>query len=168
MLLDLCSAFDTVDHVILLRTLHDDFGARDSVLSWFATYFSCRSQRVSVKGMLSDVVGSGGEFLKAPALAHCCFLSTRVSFLMLFIHIFRPYTLLLLHGQKFLTFEPAWQQWLFPIVLNMAHEIPKLCMRSDGITGNARTITVVFQFAKIEHYSTTFQRHIGVKNLCEN
>ena len=36
-------------------------------------------------------------------------------------------------------------------------------MTSDGITGNARTITVVFQFPKIEHYSTTFHRDISLK-----
>ena len=39
----------------------------------------------------------------------------------------------------------------------MAYEIIKLCIRSNGITGNTKTITVVFQIAKIEHYSMTFQ-----------
>ena len=52
--------------------------------------------------------------------------------------------------------------------LKMAYEIAKPCMRRDGITGNTRTITIVFQFAKIEHYSTAFQRHTRLKNLCEN
>ena len=42
----------------------------------------------------------------------------------------------------------------------MAYQITKLCMRSDGITANTRTVTIVFQFVKIEHYSTTFQSHI--------
>ena len=36
--------------------------------------------------------------------------------------------------------------------LKMAYEITMLCMRSDGITGNTRTITIVFQFAGIENY----------------
>ena len=33
---------------------------------------------------------------------------------------------------------------------------------------NKKTITVVFQFAKIEHYSTTFQLHFSEKKLYEN
>ena len=45
----------------------------------------------------------------------------------------------------------------------MAYEITRLCMRSDGTTGNTRTNHVVFQFAKIEHYLTTFQRHNSAK-----
>ena len=47
----------------------------------------------------------------------------------------------------------------------------KLQSLYKGITnykGNTKTITVVFQFAKIEHYSTIFQRHISLKSLCEN
>ena len=60
-------------------------------------YLSRRSQPVSVKGTLSDVVGLRWEFLKGPALAHCCFfLFTRVSFLMLFMRTFRPYTFILM------------------------------------------------------------------------
>ena len=62
-------------------------------------------------------------------------------------------------GQKVLTFEPA-NRGSPQSFSKMTYEIIKFCMRSDGITGNTRTVTVVVQFAKIEHYSTTFQRHI--------
>lgn len=51
--------------------------------------------------------------------------------------------------------------------LKMAYEITKLCIRCDEITGNTRTVTVVFQFAEINDYSRTFQRHIKVKHFCE-
>ena len=44
---------------------------------------------------------------------------------------------------------------------NGVRKTTKLYMRSDGITENTKTITVVFQFAKTEHYSTTFQRHFS-------
>ena len=53
-LLDLSAAFDTVDHVILLRRLETSFGITDAALAWFSSYLSGRSQRVSVNGESSD------------------------------------------------------------------------------------------------------------------
>ena len=37
-LLDFSSAFDTIDHTILVHRLHTDFGFTDSVLQWFSSY----------------------------------------------------------------------------------------------------------------------------------
>ena len=34
-LLDFSSAFDTIDHPILIHRLHTDFGFTDTVLQWF-------------------------------------------------------------------------------------------------------------------------------------
>ena len=53
-LLDLSSAFDTIDHGILLERLRSKVGIRGKVLSWFSSYFSGRSQRVMLNGTLSD------------------------------------------------------------------------------------------------------------------
>ncbi|CAB3987345.1 Hypothetical predicted protein, partial [Paramuricea clavata] len=53
-LLDLSSAFDTIDHGILLERLRSKFGIRGKVLSWFSSYLSGRSQRVMLNGTLSD------------------------------------------------------------------------------------------------------------------
>ena len=53
-LLDLSSAFDTVDHAILLGPLETSFGITDAALAWFASYLSGHSQRVSVNGERSD------------------------------------------------------------------------------------------------------------------
>ena len=54
LMLDLSSAFDTVDHTILSHRLADDFGLRDNVLSWFNSYLSNRSCRVHVNGSFSS------------------------------------------------------------------------------------------------------------------
>ena len=54
-LLDLSAAFDTVDHEILLSFLKDYIGLEGPVLKLFETYLSNRTQRVSIKGVLSEL-----------------------------------------------------------------------------------------------------------------
>ena len=53
-LLDLSSAFDTIDHKILLEQLSSKFGFRGKVLNWFSSYLSGRSYRVMLNGTSSD------------------------------------------------------------------------------------------------------------------
>jgi len=53
-LLDLSAAFDTVDHVILLRCLEVSFGLGGSVLEWFRSFLANRSQAATFHGVTSD------------------------------------------------------------------------------------------------------------------
>ena len=54
--LDISSAFDTVNHQMLLQRYADLFGLDGIVLSWFASYLSHRSQAVQVGSHLSAFI----------------------------------------------------------------------------------------------------------------
>ena len=47
-LLDFSSAFNTIDHPILVHRLHTDFGFTDTVLQWFSSYLTDRTHYVSL------------------------------------------------------------------------------------------------------------------------
>ena len=53
-LLDLSTAFDTIDHSVLLRRLQTSFGISGAPLDCFKLHLSARSQRVSIPGALTD------------------------------------------------------------------------------------------------------------------
>lgn len=55
LLLDLSTAFDTVEHNTLLRRLQNSFGIQGKVLWWLKSYLSGRSQCISVNGSLSRI-----------------------------------------------------------------------------------------------------------------
>ena len=46
-LLDFYSAFDTIDHHILVHRLHTDVGFTDAVLQWFSSYMTNRAHYIS-------------------------------------------------------------------------------------------------------------------------
>ena len=50
---DPSAAFGTIDHSILLTRLNISFGLSGSVLSWFHSYLSDRTQTVAVNGSKS-------------------------------------------------------------------------------------------------------------------
>ena len=47
-MLDFSSAFDTIDHPILVHRLDTDFGFTDTVLQWFSSYLTDRTHYVSL------------------------------------------------------------------------------------------------------------------------
>ena len=53
-LLDLSSAFDIVDHEVLLRRLEITFVIADTALQWFRSYLAGRPQRVLLNGSFSE------------------------------------------------------------------------------------------------------------------
>ena len=53
-LLDLSAAFDTVDHTIVLSSLQSTLGITGKPLGSFTSYFSNRSHRICISGVLSD------------------------------------------------------------------------------------------------------------------
>ena len=53
-LLDLSAAFNTIDHIILLRRLGNWFGVSGKALDWFESYLTGRSQRIKLGNCLSS------------------------------------------------------------------------------------------------------------------
>ena len=53
-MLDFSSAFDTIDHTILVHRLHTDFGFTDTVHQWFSSYLTDRTHYVSLSNHCSD------------------------------------------------------------------------------------------------------------------
>ena len=50
---DFSSAFDSIDHPILVHRLHTDFGFTDTVLQWFSSYLTDRTHYVSLSNHYS-------------------------------------------------------------------------------------------------------------------
>ena len=74
LLLDLSSAFDTVDRSILLNRLEHRFGIKDTALNWFRSYLTNRKQCVSIrerKVPLHVVIWSL-VYPRGPSLAQSC------------------------------------------------------------------------------------------------
>ena len=54
-LIDFSSAFDTIDHPILVHRLLTDFGFIDAVLQWFSSYLTNRTHYISISNHCSGI-----------------------------------------------------------------------------------------------------------------
>ena len=70
-LLDFSSAFDTIDHTILVHRLHTDFGFTDTVLQLFSSYLTDRTHYVSLCNHCSDFAHVHSGVPQGSVLALC-------------------------------------------------------------------------------------------------
>ncbi len=92
-LLDLSAAFDTVDHGILLNRLHHSIGLNNTVLRWFESYLTDRSESVAMGSsrsvhMLLIVGYHKGQFLDLFYLFSTCSLGKVISCLGISFHCY--------------------------------------------------------------------------------
>ena len=52
--LDLSTAFNTVDHSVLLTTLQSNFGIHGTALDWFKNYLAPRNMKIIIGNTYSD------------------------------------------------------------------------------------------------------------------
>jgi len=106
-LLDLSTAFDTIDHSTLLTRLSSWFGIHGSVLNWFKSYLSSRSSRVRCNNTFSSFYTSSCGVPQDSVLGPLLFimytnpLSTLISLLSLNHHLYADDT------QLFFSFYPT-------------------------------------------------------------
>ena len=72
-LLDFSSAFDTIDHPILVHRLHTDFGFTDAVLQWFSSYLTDRTHYISLSNHCSAFAPVHSGVPQASVLGHILF-----------------------------------------------------------------------------------------------
>lgn len=70
--LDLSSAFDTVDHDILINRIQTSFGITDTALLWLKSYLSGRSIRVIIDESTSESLNMLYGVPQGSCLAHYC------------------------------------------------------------------------------------------------
>lgn len=71
-LLDLSSAFDTIDHSLIIARLQFRYGIASTALDWFSSYLDQRHQCVTANGCSSKKNSSSMESLKGPSWGHSC------------------------------------------------------------------------------------------------
>ena len=69
-LLDFSSAFDTIDHPILVHRLHTDFGFTDAVLQWFSSYLTDCTHYISLSNHCSAFTPVHSGFSSWPYAFH--------------------------------------------------------------------------------------------------
>ena len=80
LLIDLSSAFDTVQHSILLKILRKSLHVKGIALDWFHSFLSGRSQAVIIDGVLSDWLAVSCGVPQGSVLGPILFLTNKTGF----------------------------------------------------------------------------------------
>ena len=72
-LIHFSSAFDTIDHSILLHRLYADIGYTDAVLQWFSSYLTDRTHYVSLSNHCSAFAPVHSDVPRGSVLGHILF-----------------------------------------------------------------------------------------------
>ena len=75
-MIDMSTAFDIVDHIVLLNKLSKRLGIDNTALSWFKSYLSSRSQCISVNNCVSEPCLFSSGVSQVLCLHHCYSRST--------------------------------------------------------------------------------------------
>ena len=133
-LLDFSSAFDTIDHTILVHRLHTDFGFTDTVLQWFSSYLTDRTHKVSLSNHCSALLLYTQVFLRVQFLAlffSPCILSLCLPLLThtlsYIIH------LLMTYNYRCLLPQIEYLHWL-PVKVRSTYKIACLCYHCHSST----------------------------------
>ncbi len=100
--LDLKKAFDVCSHSILLKKL-SKMGINGNALKWFKTYLSGRSQKVDIKGNLSEAMQLDISVVQGSILGpilFLCYMNDLYSATALFSDLFADDTTCLSKGKK--------------------------------------------------------------------
>ena len=71
-LFDSSLAIDTINHSILVHHLHTDFGYTDTILQWFSSYLTDRTQYVSLSNYCSAFLLCSQVFIRVQFLTLFC------------------------------------------------------------------------------------------------
>ena len=97
-LLDLSSAFDTIDHTVLLDRMQQRIGFSGVIHDWFASYLTDRSQSVCIEQIFSLALlllfgVPQGSILGPLLFLYICFHLVTSSDVMAFYYTYSPMTL---------------------------------------------------------------------------
>ena len=167
-LLDLSAAFDTIDHVILFKILVMYVGFRGKALDLIKSYFSDRTKRVQIDGILSEFVeivcGVPQGSVLGP-LKFCLYmllLSAILRFHNIGYHVYADDT------QIYVSFkceDPL--QALGKINLCIS-DIKRWMILNKLKINDAKTEFIIFRSTQMKHDLNSLSVNVGDSQICES
>lgn len=158
-LLDLSAAFDTVDHSILLQRL-SCFGVTDKALSWFKSYLTGRTQRVSVCGSVSKPFSLNFGVPQGSCLGPLLFIIYSSDLFRVINKHLQDVSAFADDTQIYISFKPdsaASQDFATQVMLNCVDDVKKWMTKSKLKMNESKTEVLLIgtrqQLKKINHGS---------------